>query len=227
MNNFFRIFVNKTLSVASLILLFPLFLIMIVLIKLSSPGPAFFRQIRVGKNRQEFQLIKFRTMFKNAEKSELLLTARSDKRITNIGRILRRTKLDELPELWNVLIGDMNLVGPRPEVARYIKYYKPEWESVFSVKPGITDLATLQFRDEENVLEGAIDCEQAYIDVVLPLKMKLAIEYVDRRSLWLDFKILVLTVWAISFGRYIAKPDNHLAEMATHRIKSFNNRYSE
>lgn len=150
------------------------------------------------------------------------VSARNDSRITPIGRFLRRTKLDELPELWNVLKGEMSLVGPRPEVPRYVQHYRPEWKQVFSVRPGITDLATLQFRDEERVLEQAIDRERAYLEVVLPIKMRLALTYVENRSFILDLKILLLTVWSITLGRVLARPDDSLAKQAIREIASLN-----
>ncbi len=217
--------INITLAVIALTLLLPLFLILAVLIKLSSPGPVFFRQVRVGMNRNEFTMIKFRTMMTSAEQKGPQVTSLGDSRVTFIGNILRRTKLDELPVLLNVMKGNMNLVGPRPEVPRYVKHYRPEWESAFSVKPGITDLATLQFRDEESCLINASDREQAYIDVVIPIKMKLALEYVAIQSLWFDFKLLFLTVWAITLGRIFAKPDNHLAKIAAEKIIAYNSQH--
>ena len=215
------------LSFIALILLTPIFTLVALLIKLTSPGPIFFRQIRVGKNRREFKMIKFRTMKMNLAQNNLQVTASGDDRITFIGNFLRRSKIDELPELWNILIGDMSLVGPRPEVPRYTKHYKPEWENVFSVRPGITDPATLQFRNEESYLKGANNLEQAYIDVVLPIKVQLALEYVDKQSLWLDLKILFLTTWAITFGRFIHKPDSSIADLVAAKINEYNQQHSK
>ncbi len=209
-----------------LLVISPVLLLIAIIIKLNSSGPAFYIQTRIGKNRIEFRMIKFRSMTVDADRKGPLVTASGDSRITPIGRILRRTKLDELPELWNVLKGDMSLVGPRPEVPRYIEHYKPEWEHIFSVKPGITDLATLQFRDEEACLNGASDYEQAYIEVVLPIKMKLALEYVDKQSFWFDIKILLLTVWAISFGRIYAKPNSQFAKLAREKVGTYRNQQS-
>ncbi len=208
------------LSLFAVVILSPVFVFIAVLIKLSSPGPVFFRQTRVGKGGREFRLIKFRTMRVDAEHLGPQVTAGGDCRITGFGMLLRKTKLDELPELGNVLAGDLSLVGPRPEVPRYVRHYKPEWGLVFRVRPGITDLATLQFRDEESVLAGAQDRERAYIDIVLPTKMKLALDYVDRQSLWLDLKILFLTVWGITLGRFFARPSEEIASAATEMVKS-------
>ena len=213
-----RIF-DIVFSALGLVILSPLLLIVALAIAATSEDSFFYIQNRVGKNGKIFRMIKFRTMRIDSDKTGLFITAKNDPQITVIGKILRRTKLDELPELWNVLVGDMSLVGPRPEVPKYVKYYKPEWERVLSVRPGITDLATLPFRDEESVLLGAQDIERAYIDIVVPIKMKLALEYVDRRSFWLDFKILFLTVWGITLGRFFAKPSEELANIAATQIK--------
>ena len=206
----------------AILLCFLLLLFIAILVKITSQGPVFYRQTRVGKDRKKFLLIKFRTMTVDADLRGPLVTAGGDSRITHIGRVLRHSKLDELPELWNVLKGDMSLVGPRPEVPKYVKHYKSEWERVFSVRPGITDLATLQFRDEESVLKNANDIEKAYIEVVLPIKIKLALEYIDKQSLLLDLKILFLTVWGITLGRFFAIPGKELAELALEKIKIIN-----
>lgn len=214
--------IDSLLSFFAIITLLPVVLMIALLIKLSAPGPVFFRQSRVGLHKRKFNLVKFRTMVQEADQKGPLVTAKNDTRITPIGRILRRTKLDELPTLWNVFIGDMSLVGPRPEAVKYVEHYHPEWIKVFSVRPGITDLATLQFRDEESVLEYAKDRERAYFEVVLPIKMKLALEYVEKQSILLDLKILFLTVWGITLGRVFAKPDNSLALKAINQIKQQN-----
>ena len=216
-----RIF-DIVFSALGLVILSPLLLIVALAIAATSEDSFFYIQNRVGKNGKIFRMIKFRTMRIDSDKTGLFITAKNDPQITVIGKILRRTKLDELPELWNVLTGDMSLVGPRPEVPKYVKYYKPEWERVLSVRPGITDLATLPFRDEESVLLGAQDIERAYIDIVVPIKMNLALQYVDRHSIWFDFKILFLTVLGITLGRFFAKPGKELAELAIEKIKTFN-----
>ena len=214
--------VKRTLDVClasiALVLLSPILLLIAILIKVTSSGSVLFRQIRVGQNGRTFQLVKFRSMVPDAPQKGLLVTGKGDIRITSFGNFLRRTKLDELPELWNVLMGDMSLVGPRPEVPHYVSQNKTIWKHVLSVKPGITDLATLHFRDEETVLELTHDREFAYIDIVLPIKLKLSMEYIDNRSFWFDIKILVLTVWAITFGRFFGKPNRKFAEAATEKV---------
>lgn len=193
-------------SLVAIIILLPLMILFGVLIKIDSPGPVIFRQVRVGRHRREFLMIKFRTMVSGADKRGSLVTASGDSRITAIGAILRRTKLDEFPELWNVFIGDMSLVGPRPEVPKYVAHYRPEWNEVFLVRPGVTDLATLEFRDEERILANSLDTEKSYVDVILPIKLKLAIKYVQNKSIGLYFKILFLTVWSITLGKVFARP---------------------
>ena len=213
-----------TVTSFGLIAISPILILIAGVIKISTKGPVFYSQTRIGKNRKEFQMIKFRSMVPEADKMGPLVTARHDNRITTIGKLLRRTKFDELPELINVIKGDLSLVGPRPEVTLYTNYHKHQWERVLSVKPGITDLATLQFRDEETVLEFASDREQAYIDVVLPIKLQLACEYVEKWSFWLDIKILILTVWAITFGRIFAKPNRNLAESTTEKVRNHKQR---
>jgi len=153
------------------------------------------------------------------QKTGTLVTARDDPRITSIGRLLRRTKLDELPELWNVFVGDMSLVGYRPEVPQYVEKYLTEWRRVLEARPGITDPVTLQFIDEEAVLAGVVDRERAYIEVILPIKMELILKYLERRSLRLDFQILLKTVWAVTFGRFFNKPDDEYTQIARQRIE--------
>lgn len=216
---------KRTFDIIVLILATPFFLPIIVLlalvVKMASSGPVFFRQVRIGRNRSPFTILKFRTMVVNAEFQGPLVTSKGDARITPIGRVLRRTKLDELPTLWNVFVGEMSLVGPRPEAIKYVEKYLPEYMRVFNVRPGITDLATLQFRDEESVLEQAIDREKAYFEVVLPIKIGLALDYVERQSLLLDLSILFRTVWGITLGRLFARPDNSLARAAIARIIKF------
>ncbi len=201
-----------------LVTLLPLFIIVSFLVRRTSPGPAFFRQSRVGLNKHSFNLVKFRTMFVSSDRNRPQVTTRNDTRITSIGRMLRRTKIDELPELWNVFKGEMSLVGPRPEVPRYVAFYKPEWDKVFNVRPGITDFSTLQFRDEESVLDIANDREKAYLDVVLPIKMQLSLKYVEERSFRVDFYIILQTVWSLTLGRFFATPDNSFAVQAKKKI---------
>ena len=177
--------------IPGIIVLAPLFLLIAVWIKLDSAGPVFFRQERVGLNGRLFRILKFRTMVTNAEALGGQLTVGSDRRVTGAGGLLRRYKLDELPQLFNVLVGDMSLVGPRPEVPRYVALYTDEQRQVLRLRPGITDPASIQFRDEAVLLGTAEDPERYYIDVLMPEKIRLNMEYAKRATLWQD----ILTVF--------------------------------
>jgi len=193
MTNTKRIF-DIFFSAIGLILLAPLFIGVALLSKLSSTGPVFFVQRRMGRNFRLFDLYKFRSMVDDAPSSGILVTVAEDPRITGIGRVLRKTKIDELPQLWNVLKGDMSLVGPRPEVEKYVELYRSDYEEILRVSPGITDLASLTFKDEEKVLKEKTDPEEFYIHVLLPEKIKMAKEYVRKASVLHDFKLILLTV---------------------------------
>ena len=184
-------------SLIGIFLLSPCLILVAIWIKLDSEGPVFFRQVRVGLNGMSFEIHKFRTMRVNAE-LDGKLTVGEDKRITNIGSFLRKYKLDELPQLLDVLIGKMSLVGPRPEVQEFIDVY-PESvrDKILSVKPGVTDLASIEMVDENEILGQYKDARQAYIDLILPVKQKHYLEYVDAQSFWLDLKIIFLTVYKI------------------------------
>lgn len=188
-------------STVALVLLSPLLLLTAGAVRLSSPGPVFYLQRRIGLHMEPFHMIKFRTMVEGADRVGPHVTRGNDPRITPIGAFLRKTKLDELPELWNVVRGDMSLVGPRPEAPRYVDLYSEDARALFAVRPGVTDLATLLFRDEESVLAGAEDHERAYVDVVLPVKLKLAAQYARRQSFLLDVSILYHTARAVLFGK--------------------------
>jgi len=180
-------------AVLGLALLAPLFLVVAAWIKLDSPGPVFFRQERIGRGGTPFRIHKFRTM--RVEAAGPALTVGADPRITRAGAFLRRTKIDELPQLLDVLRGDMSVVGPRPEVARYVAAYPPALrEKVLSVRPGITDPASLQFRDESTLLARAADPEREYREVVLPAKLRLAADYVDTASLGGDLRLIAATL---------------------------------
>jgi len=190
-----RIF-DFILSLCGLMILSPLFLLIAIWIKIDSPGPVFFRQERVGYLGRLFQMHKFRTMF--ADASGILLTIGDDPRVTRCGRFLRRFKLDELPQLIDVLQGDMSLVGPRPEVPRYMAQYPEDIRKlVLSVPPGITDIAAIKFKNENELLNNAKDPEKDYIEKILPLKIKYYQEYIAKRSLALDLKLIFQTVKAI------------------------------
>lgn len=189
------------LSSLGLLVLMPLLLLIALCVKLDSPGPVMFRQERVGRFGQPFRIHKFRTMrhvVPGQPSQGLQITVGADRRITRVGHFLRASKLDELPQLLDVWLGDMSLVGPRPEVPRYVAHY-PEAlrEKVLSVRPGITDIASIEYRDESSVLARAADPEQAYIHEVLPHKLALAAQYVDQSSLWLDVRLIARTVAAI------------------------------
>lgn len=180
-----------------LILLAPVLLALALWIRLDSPGPALFRQRRVGRYGRHFDIYKFRTMADRRDEGRQL-TVGQDPRITRAGRFLRRTKLDELPQLLNVLVGTMSLVGPRPEVPRYVDRYPPAVrEAVLSVAPGITDLAAILYKDENDILGRAPDPERAYVETILPVKLEYYQRYVRERSFWLDVRIICRTLAAI------------------------------
>lgn len=174
------------------VLLLPLFLIIAIVIKCTGNGPVFFIQHRVGKDNKDFGIIKFRTMFTHAE-SKGQLTVGKDSRITPEGHFLRKYKLDELPQLFNVLKGDMSLVGPRPEVRKYVELYTEEQKKVLSVKPGITDTASVQFADENDLLAGCADPEKKYITEIMQVKLSLNLQYIAKQSFFNDLKILAHT----------------------------------
>lgn len=177
-------------SSLALTVLLPLLLAVALVVASTSSGGAFFRQVRVGRGGKEFRLLKFRTMRPGSERAGQLTVGGRDPRITGIGYALRRTKLDELPQLWNVLIGDMSIVGPRPEVPRYVALYDAEQRKVLSVRPGLTGLASIAYIDENEVLARSSDPERAYIEEVMPAKLALDLRYVRERSLWLDLRLI-------------------------------------
>jgi lipopolysaccharide/colanic/teichoic acid biosynthesis glycosyltransferase len=182
---------------AGLVLLAPLLLVMALWIKLDSPGPVLFRQQRIGRHGVPFDIYKFRTMADRPDAGRQLTVGR-DPRITRAGHFLRRSKLDELPQLLNVLQGTMSLVGPRPEVPRYVACYPPEArKAVLSVAPGITDLASILYKEESEILGRAADPERAYIETILPVKLAYYQRYVRERSFWLDLRIIFQTLAAI------------------------------
>lgn len=190
---------DLALVVPGLLVLSPMFLFIALWIKMDSRGPVFFQQVRVGLNGDNFRILKFRTMVVDAENKGLKVTVGRDPRITRSGHYLRKYKLDELPQLINVLMGDMSLVGPRPEVPEFVAYYsEDEKQRVLSVRPGITDNASVVYRNENDVLAKAEDPRRAYIDDVLPEKMRYYLEYVDNHSLIGDIKIILRTFKAIA-----------------------------
>ena len=191
-----RIF-DVTASGLGLILLSPLFLIMAIWIKADSPGPVFYRQTRVGRGNRDFRLFKFRSMKVGADKKGLITVGGRDPRVTRSGYYIRKYKLDELPQLINVFKGDMSLVGPRPEVRKYVDLYTPEQLHVLDVRPGITDLASIRYRNENELLAQACDPEQYYREVVMQDKLRINSEYIADRSFFKDIKIIFLTFKAI------------------------------
>jgi len=182
-----------------LLALLPFGLLIAALIKLADGGTIFYRQIRVGQFGRAFRIWKFRSMVVYADTMGAPLTRHEDPRITRIGRFLRKTKLDELPQLWNVVVGEMSLVGPRPEVPRYVALYNPEQREILRFKPGITDLASMLFRDEEALLRGT-EVEEFYIQHCLPKKIELHRQYAARASLTQDIRIILKTIWLVAFG---------------------------
>jgi lipopolysaccharide/colanic/teichoic acid biosynthesis glycosyltransferase len=179
------------------ILLLPIILPIAIWIKINSKGPLFYIQKRVGLNFKEFNLYKFRSMIVDADKKGPSVTSGGDPRITKVGKIIRRTKIDELPQLLNVLKGDMSLVGPRPEVMKFVSQKKDEYKKVLSVRPGITDTAAIEFIDEEIIMKQYEDKERAYIDSVLPKKIQLYYKYIDNISLIGDIKLILITLKVI------------------------------
>lgn len=188
-----RIF-DLLLATIGLIVLSPLFILISIFILLDSKGGVFYRQIRVGMNMQDFNLYKFRTMFVRADDKNLLTIGRHDRRITRVGKILRRYKLDELPQLLNIIKGNMSFVGPRPEVRKYVNLYTEEQIKVLSVKPGITDWASIAFCNENELLEKVDDPESYYIEKIIPEKIKQNMRYIHHHNVLSDFKILCLTI---------------------------------
>jgi lipopolysaccharide/colanic/teichoic acid biosynthesis glycosyltransferase/glycosyltransferase involved in cell wall biosynthesis len=188
-------------SAVGLIMLAPLFALVAVLIRADSPGGVFFRQERIGKGFRPFAIYKFRTMVKDAPLRGGLLTAGGDSRITRVGKILRHAKIDELPQLLNVLRGEMSLVGPRPEVRRYVELFRENYKTILSIRPGITDLASLKYRDESAILAGSPNPEETYIQRILPDKLALGEEYVRRSSVVFDLVVIYKTVAKLVLGR--------------------------
>ncbi|HYW26974.1 MAG TPA: sugar transferase [Terriglobales bacterium] len=183
-------------AAAALLLTLPITLAVALAILLESGGPVLYRGWRVGRYGQIFRICKFRSMFTGADRAGGVITAAGDTRVTRVGRVLRRTKLDELPQFLNVLGGDMSLVGPRPEHPNYVRLYTPEQRRVLCVRPGITGAASVTYRNEEELLGGE-DPEALYRTVIMPDKLRLELEYLDRRSFWTDLKIIAATLGAL------------------------------
>jgi lipopolysaccharide/colanic/teichoic acid biosynthesis glycosyltransferase len=180
-----------------LIVLSPLFLILAIWIKLDSKGPVFYRQVRVGYKNKDFRIFKFRSMRVGSDKGSLVTIGGHDPRVTRSGYFIRKFKFDELPQLINVFLGDMSLVGPRPEVRHYVDYWTPVQMHVLDVRPGITDPASIKFRNENELMEKAEDPEKYYIEVIMQEKIKLYLEYVEKHSFWYDLGLIFKTFWVI------------------------------
>jgi lipopolysaccharide/colanic/teichoic acid biosynthesis glycosyltransferase len=187
-------YVDFIMSLIGLVVLSPVLAVVALLVRMSGPGPILFQQERLGRHGRPFHLIKFRSMVDHSDGQGPLVTAGGDVRVTPVGRVLRRTKLDELPQLWNVVCGDMSLVGPRPEVARYADHYPELFAIVLRQRPGITDICTLQLRNEEEILARVADPEQYYRQRLLPRKLAASIREGLRRTFWRDLRVLVATV---------------------------------
>ncbi|WKD86119.1 Putative undecaprenyl-phosphate N-acetylgalactosaminyl 1-phosphate transferase [Polaribacter huanghezhanensis] len=191
-----RIF-DFTISFISLLILLPILFLVSVIIKFSSSGPVFYKQVRVGRRNKDFKIFKFRTMHIDADKIGLLTIGGRDPRVTYVGYYLRKYKLDELPQLINVFKGDMSFVGPRPEVRQYVNLYSDDQKKVLNVKPGITDLASIEFRDENEILSKQADPNQYYIDIIMPHKLKINLRYIENRNLAKDVGVIIKTCKAI------------------------------
>ncbi|KXA17703.1 sugar transferase [Fusobacterium nucleatum] len=187
-----RIF-DIVISFVGLLILFPFFLIIALLIKIDSKGPVFFKQIRITKGGKEFKIFKYRTMKVGSDKYSQITVGKDD-RITKVGSFLRKYKLDEIPQLINVLIGDMSLVGPRPEVPKYVALYTDEQKEILKVRAGITDYASIEFSDENDLLASEEDPEKAYIEKIMPKKIELNKKYLSEISILTDIKIILLTI---------------------------------
>lgn len=184
-------------ALVGLLLLAPLGVMMALLIKLDSKGSIFFRQERMGRNFRPFYIYKFRTMVRDAPRIGGPITFGDDPRITPVGRFLRKTKIDELPQLFNVLLGDMSFVGPRPEVRRYVERFRADYEGILKIRPGITDLASLKYRDEAEVLGLAPNPEEEYVKKILPDKIRLAKDYINQSSFLFDVFLILKTLLKI------------------------------
>ncbi len=191
-----RIF-DVVASGCGLLVLSPVFLILAIWIKLDSKGPVFYRQVRVGRNNKDFKLFKFRSMRVGADKKGLITVGGHDPRVTRSGYYIRKYKLDEFPQLINVFIGDMSLVGPRPEVRKYVDMYTSEQMHVLDVRPGITSLASIRYRNENDILAAAEDPDKCYIEKVMPDKLAIDLEYVANHSFFYDIKLIFMTFWEI------------------------------
>lgn len=208
---------DVVLSLLGLIILSPFLLILAITIKIESPGPVFYRGVRVGRNGKPFKIYKFRSMVENADKLGADSTSANDMRVTRVGLIIRKFKLDEFSQLINVLIGDMSLVGPRPEVQKFVDMYTEEEIQILTVRPGITDWASIKYHNEGEIIEasGIRDADEAYALLIRPEKLRLQLQYVKEHSMWMDCKIIIITVIRVFStritGKYIVTPAFEMA----------------
>lgn len=184
-------------SILVILALSPVWLVIAMLVAVESPGGVFYKQIRVGRNNRDFYLYKFRTMRVGADKKGLLTVGERDSRITRVGYFLRKYKIDEFPQLLNVLKGDMSVVGPRPEVRKYVEMYTPEQLKVLAVRPGLTDYASIKYVNENEVLAAAENPEKTYIEEIMPAKLQLNLQYIENQSVFEDVKLIFATIKAI------------------------------
>lgn len=187
-------------ALTSLMLLSPVLVVVAAAVKIDDRGPVFYRGTRVGRDGRRFGMFKFRTMVVNADRTGGTSTAADDPRLTAVGKILRAYKLDEVPQLINVLIGDMSLVGPRPQVPWAVDLYTPSERALLTVRPGMTDYASIRFANEADILAGAADPDATYLERIAPEKIRLGLEYVRHRSTWIDLKIIAATLWSLAGG---------------------------
>ncbi len=184
-------------SGCGLLVLSPVFLVLAIWIKLDSEGPVFYRQVRVGRNNKDFRIFKFRSMRVGSDKKGLITVGGRDPRVTRSGYFIRKYKLDEFPQLINVFVGDMSLVGPRPEVRKYVDMYTPEQMHVLDVRPGVTSLASIRYRNENDILAASDDPDKCYIEKVMQDKLAIDLEYVKNASFWYDIELIFMTFWEI------------------------------
>ena len=197
-NSKFNLFIKRLFDILAslfgiLVMAIPMIIISIA-IKLDSKGPVFFKQKRVKKNNKDFTILKFRTMVVDAPKLGMAITVGDDSRITKVGKFLRKTKLDEFPQLFNVLVGDMSFVGPRPEVRKYVDMYSDSDKDILKIRPGITDLASIKYRDESEILDKSDNPEKTYVEEIMPNKIELNKQYIENINLLNDIKIILQTL---------------------------------
>lgn len=202
---FFKRFFDIVVSLLLLILLSPIILILAIAIKIDSPGPVFFRQVRVTTYGKKFRIHKFRSMCDGADKKGSLVTTKNDMRVTRVGKVVRKCRLDEIAQLLDVLSGNMTFVGVRPEVEKYVDAYKPEWKATFLLPAGVTNLTCIYFKDEDELLKDASDPDKKYIEEILPEKMKWNLKGLKEFSFWGDIKLMFMTLFAVLGKNYQAK----------------------